>query len=264
MDRNHTTVFVLLAALAWTSPAAAQVELTEESVQAAMEAPDFVQAFGACFAGIDHPAEVTLVLIINEQGGASLSKAEPMLLPETTGCLGQAVGKLAFPATGNNFEITYPLAVPDVAAGASTTTHPVVQAKPVYAVQPATAVVVQDDSWKPIHRSGTKKIVVGAVLLGVGGVVLALPGAILLAYGFLCQDLSGWSEGCRTIFSIPGGILLTSGLILMIIGIVNIAKGKRLRAKAAQMRAGTGFLPRFDIGLSPDGRGGSMLLTWRF
>jgi hypothetical protein len=256
----------LLLVLVVALPAHAQVELTEEGVQAAMEAPEFVQAFGACFAGIDHPAEVDLVLIIDENGAATFSKAEPLLMQTTTTCVSQAVTKLVFPATGNNFEITYPMPIPEVSAAATDPAHPVVAAKPVYAVQPAPAVMVADDSWKPIYSAGTRKVVSGAVLTALGGALLALPGFALVMYGVWCDsiDRSTFNSGiCKPVLY-TGAVMLVGGIILVIIGATNIAKGRRLRHKAIQMRDGVGLLPQLDFAGTPDGHGGSMVLTWRF
>lgn len=266
MTRHIASLLATLIVLVLAVPAQAQVELTEEGVQAAMEAPEFVQAFGACFAGIDHPAEVDLVLIIDENGGAAFSKAEPLLMQTTATCVSQAVTKLVFPATGNNFEITYPMPVPEVSAAATDPAHPVVAAKPVYAVQPATAVMVADDSWKPIYSAGTRKVVSGAVLTALGGALLALPGFILVMYGVACDASTTGvfnSALCKPLLY-TGAVMLVGGLIMVIIGATNIAKGRRLRHKAIQMRDGVGLLPRLDFAGTPDGHGGSMVLTWRF
>jgi hypothetical protein len=258
----------LLLVLTTALPAQAQVELTEEGVQAAMEAPEFVQAFGTCFAGIDHPEEVDLVLIIDENGAATFSKAEPLLMQTTATCVSQAVTKLVFPATGNNFEITYPMPIPEVSAAATDPAHPVVAAKPVYAVQPAPAVMVADDSWKPIYSAGTRKIVSGAVLTALGGALLALPGFALMMWGLVCDQASSSSYNdalCKPLLY-TGAVMLIGGVIMVIIGATNIAKGRRLRHKAIQIRDGhvVGLLPRLDFAGTPDGHGGSMVLTWRF
>jgi hypothetical protein len=267
MRTHYKSILAAILVLAWTTPALAQQSLTEEDVQKAFGSLDFLNAFAACFANIEHPEEVELVVIIDENGGASLSKTEPALLPQTTTCVSQAATKLSFPATGNAFEITYPIAVPESSGAAAGTTHPVTTAKPVYAVQPTTAVVVQDDSWKVLYSSGRRKVVVGAVLVGVGSGVLLLPGVILLAYGFMCESTTSglWSSQtvCRAVFTIPGAILTIGGLIMVITGAISLSKGSRLKRKALQMKAGTAFIPEFNVGLLPKG-GAAATLTWRF
>ena len=266
----HTRLRAALAVmltLGWAGVSHAQEGLTEQDVQAAMEAPAFTQAFNSCFAGEGQPGEVSLVLIISDQGGAQLSKTEPVLQAPTYACVEQSVGKLAFPATGYNFEITYPMTVTATGGTAvGTAAHPTTTATPVYAVQPTT-VVVEDDSWKVLYSEGRRSQIVGGILLGIGGAVLALPGLIIFSMGTSCAAGTGWTTlsdlVCRPLM-VVGGILTVGGLVMMIIGIVKLARGGRIKRKALQMKTGVGFVPKFDLAMSPDGRGGALALTWHF
>jgi hypothetical protein len=265
MSRRYPCILAAFLILSWAGSALAQEGLTEQDVQAAMEAPAFTQAFNACFAGEGQPTEVTLVLIIGDKGAATLSKTDPVLQAATYACVQQAVAKLAFPATGYNFEITYPMTVAAAGGPAAGTAHPTTTATPVYAVQP-TMVVVQDDSWKTLYSEGRRSQIAGGILLGVGGVVLALPGLILMSWGAAC--VTGMStigaEAVCTPLTVVGGVMLAGGAIMMIIGIVKLARGARLKRKALQMKTGTGWLPSLDLALSHDARGGALALTWHF
>jgi len=264
MYTPRTFVLVALAAGLAAAPCLAQdIGITEQDVQAAFEAPAFLQAFGGCFAGKEHPAEVSLVVVVSEQGACTLSKTEPMLLPEIQTCVAESAKVLVFPATGYSFEVTYPIGVPEVAEGG--TVHPVTVAKPVYAVQPVTTVVVAgDESWKPVYSEGKRNIIGGAVLLGVGGVALVLPGFGIVMYAAMCStvlDVINASDFCRP-FWIAGGVMLAGGVVMMVVGGIKIGRGRRLKAKALQMRSGVSLLPAIDIGPLPGG--GIMLATWRF
>ncbi len=259
MKRSLLATGLAAAALLAAHPAHSQAELTEESVAAAFAAQDFQYAFGSCFVGMDKPEEVTLVVIIAGDGSATLSKVEPMMLAKTKTCISSATALLKFPATGGDYEITYPLAVPEV-AGAST--HPTTVAQPVVVTQPPPTVVYQDDSWKPIYSSGKRKIIAGAVTLGVGGVVFVMPGLLLMLYG---QVFSEVSSTTAKIFTSAGVVLVGIGLVPVIVGIILISRGKALKARALRMRDGLAFdMPLIGIGPTPDGKGGQLGLTWTF
>jgi hypothetical protein len=267
MRRTALATTLSLAIATAAGFAQAQAELTEESVREAFEAQDFQQAFGQCFVGMDKPEEVTLVVIIDGQGKATLSKVEPMMLAQTKTCIQNAVGLLQFPATGGDYEITYPLAVPEVSGDAA---HPVVTAQPattttqpVVVAQPAaTAVQPQDQSWRALYSSGTRKMIIGGVLVGVAGAVFIIPGAVLVLYGSEWGQYSGLA---RDIFMGVGAVMVAVGLVPLIVGAVMLGRGRRYRSKAIRMRDGLASrIPLVGFGPTPDGKGGTLTLSWTF
>lgn len=269
MRRIILTLAAASAVLLASGHALAQEELTEESVQAAFETQNFQHAFGTCFIDMDKPEEVTLVVIIDGSGNATLSSVQPLMLAQTKTCIGNAVvGFLKFPATGGDYEITYPLAVPEVSADAA---HPTTTAQPTTTTQPVvvgTAPVmattaVPESSWRPLYNTGRRKIISGAITLGVGGVVLVMPGLLLMLYGTLWADVN---DDMQKVFTSAGVVMVGLGLIPVIIGAILIGKGKRQKAHALKIRDGLARndIPLVGFGPTPDGRGGQLSLSWMF
>ena len=95
-----------LAAVIAASGAGAQ-PFTPEEVVAVMKGDTFVTFMNACAQGQAVPGTVKVELIIDENGGASLTATDPVVDPVPAACFAKAVSTLKFRAAGQKFKIIY-------------------------------------------------------------------------------------------------------------------------------------------------------------
>lgn len=246
-----------LALLLAPLPALAQ-EGMEEAVEV-LESETFLAALGACLSGPDQPAEVTMTVQVHESGGASLTKVEPMLLAETSTCMAGAVSALTFPASVAGTEITFAVPVEDLPVeqpGPADQPAPQPIAGVVWGSQPTSYVPM---GWKPVYRSGRKKVAGGGVMVGLGGLFL------LSSMGLLALIIQDSGDGGADLEGPLGGfiVLVTGSLVLIVVGSILIAVGRKRMKRALEMKA-TGHALAPIPSLVPMRSGGALLLTWRF
>ncbi|MBW2263720.1 MAG: hypothetical protein JRG91_17300, partial [Deltaproteobacteria bacterium] len=94
----------------------AQGTLSAEDVTQSLQDAQFQEALGGCFKKADRPDEITLVLLVKAQGETHLVDLEDDLPPITTSCVSKAVAHLTMPATGNHFQITVSVPVPETSS----------------------------------------------------------------------------------------------------------------------------------------------------
>ena len=123
-------VVLLLAVLTtpafWTAEAAAQSKedlisgtpLDPEVVYAAMQTPQVTSALVQCGAGKLSAGSATFHVSVDASGKATLTKIDPVLPPDVSGCLGGVIGALSLPASGSGVDVTFlftfPAAAPSV------------------------------------------------------------------------------------------------------------------------------------------------------
>jgi hypothetical protein len=257
MVREGIALWALALILLVPARTGAQVEDMEGAV-AALESEQFLGSLGACFAGASRPDEVTLTVLVSEAGVAQLTQIMPMLLAETSTCMAQAVAGLQLPPSAWGIEITFAVPARELPAPAPAPPPAPAPVQPVGVVYAAPQpVAYQDESWKPLYRSGRKKVVAGGVLVGVGGLLL------LASAGWAVMLGETDAGGFQATAAIPLMLCLVGGLGMLIPGAILIGVGKRRMRKANQMRGqGLGLAPL--PALVPLRGGGALLLTWRF
>jgi hypothetical protein len=263
----------------YAAPSPAQVITTEE-VEAVMEDPYVQSAFKTCAVGNRVPAELDIVLIINEKGKAVLAFSNPEVTVDVFGCFQKVVQTLSFKATGQKFEITYPLEFPE--SGAVAAPPPGGETPPPGGTAPPPgttgATVGSVGSYKPppaaagsmqppvAYEFWTREVKKGRTLMGVGGLLIGLgiggmvAGVIVYK---LYEDTDSKTTGTIVlIVGIAGGIALTyGGLHLFITG------QKRAKKAQAVLESQYAFLiPRLSVVpiLSKQGGGMASALTWTF
>jgi len=270
----------LLALLA-PAPAHAQAEPSVEDAVLVLGSDEFLAALGSCLPAAGRPAEITMSIRVDATGATSLLEVSPPLGAQATACADKAVASLSFPDTVRGIEITFAVPVEDL---------PLPPAPPPQPAQPKTAPLIASPlappvyyapvyvpptsvktgpSWQELEDSGRRKLVAGAVILPIGGVLFT--GGILM--GWAADRESKRNSNDDTIdadeaASVPTLVMLSAisilgGLAMMTIGSVLLGIGKRRLGQAERMKAGSqGFLPTPSL-LALE-RGASLTLTWTF
>ncbi len=266
-------------------PVQAQETLGEEDVKQSLQNAQFQKSLGGCFKKTDRPDEITLVLYVKAMGQTQLVSVEPELLPAATACVSKAVAYLSMPATGSHFQITVTVPVPESGSSLSikqvdvpphsppSPSPPLVApaAVPLVAA-PAYPLVAHPGAvkaapppgptpqWKFRYSAGKKRLIGGAVALGVG-----LQFALVGGLGFL-GTLPLMCDGSRytndeyfcQMWTGVGISLLVLGAAGIVTGAVLVTQGKRIKQEAL------GSKPQISIAPLPAGKGIVAGLTWRF
>lgn len=278
-------VFCLLAS--FPASAHAQEALGVEDVRVALENTFFQKALGGCFEKENRPDEITLVLIVQAQGGTQLSRIEDEQYSNILDCISKAVTHLKMPATGSHFQITVSVPVPapapssaleikqlDEPPPAPPPSVPPVSAPPAaipLVAAPAVPLVAHPVSskppppeptpeWKIRYSKGKKRLIGGIVALGAG-LQFAVVGGLgfLGTMPYLCDSSKNYTDEYTCHLWIGLGVsLLTIGVVGTIIGAVLVVQGKRIKAEALESK------PRLSIGPLPGGDGAMASLGWRF
>ena len=233
MHKSTLLPAVLLVTCTHATAAQAQ-DLTPEDITAVMESQAVRQAHESCVASSLRPSTIELVLLIEEDGKASLSSTTPSLDPGTYSCLAAAIGEAAFKATGSRFQITYPMEfAADPAAPAQ---PPPVVAKPapaVTTVTPGTSQPVRppDDSWLPLYRQGKAMMVSGIVLTAGGFLVAGISGFMILLTWFM-GDVSTTLPATAWA-ALGGAVVMAVGIPLLVVGIIKKRRAGRIKAGLA-------------------------------
>jgi len=224
--------------------------MTSEEVTAVMEAPETVQAFSACVDGKPHPTTVDLDFVISESGAATLVYTNPVVDQDLYTCFSSAASNLAFKATGQKHEITYPMDFPPYVEGGGTPTPPAGGGEtPAGTGGSGAAAAKQERTLQ--YKVALAMTVMGA-LLTAGGPGFILTG--LLVYAFVN------GEDLRThlliAFSVVGAAVLAGGIVLLVFGVKRLKKAKEAERASA--------LPRPGLWPVDGGRGAVATLSWSF
>ena len=237
---------MLLAAFLLSPPALGQEGLTSEEVTQVMESPPVRDAFVKCVAGKPHPATIDLDLIIDEKGASRLAYTNPVLDPELFACFSSAAAGIGFKATGQKFEITYPLELPAA-----------VEPPPPLPPTGGGTGAGQGSSPPPnVEDTLRYKIALGMTVVGAlftaAGPAFALTGVLIHAY---------WDSPMRTPllygFIAVGAVFLAGGIALLVIGVQRMKKIK-------QEQRSTGLVPAPGIAILDQAQGMALTVRWVF
>jgi len=269
----RTKLYILAGAAALAGVIAASgaraQPFTPEEVVAVMKGDTFVTFMNACAQGQAVPGTVKVELIIDENGGASLTATDPVVDPVPATCFAKAVSTLKFRAAGQKFKIIY-----NFTFQVQTAPPVVLQPTPPAAAQPPAAAVPppaaeseippsfdQDEGkdWEAEYRKGRAMVTGGAILTVLGGgliigmFIYEMYNAMECVNGNDCDEpRPGLILGCL----FGGGALLGAGIPVLAVG-----ASKRNRAKK--------HLPGFGfggLGLTPTRPAGGAILSigWTF
>jgi hypothetical protein len=267
----------VLALLALLPRLAGAQGLTEEEVQAVMEDPYVQSAFKNCVVGQSVAESTDVILIINEKGKAALAFVEPEVVQDVFGCFQKIIQTLQFKATGQKFEITYPLEFPGGGTPAVGTTPPPDTGTPALGTVPDRGATVQPAGtytppppvggwetsisfqfWKKELKKGKTFMAVGGVLLGLG--VGAMMGGAIAYYFYAGDHDTVTTAKVALVIGIVAGIaLIYGGLHLFITG-----KKRVNKARSVLQTQYVSLIPIPALTPTPlaDGIAGSLL--WRF
>jgi len=253
--------------------------LTEEEVQAVMEDPYVQSAFKNCVVGYRVAESTDVILIINEKGKAALAFVEPEVSQDVFACFQKVIQTLEFKATGQKFEITYPLEFPGGETPAVGTTPPPDTGTPALGTVPDKGATVQPAGtytppppaggwetsisfqfWKKELRKGKTFMAVGGVLLGLGIGSMLAGTAVYLVYANDSDSHQVTIGKASLVVGIIAGIALVyGGLHLFITG-----KKRVNKARSVLQTQYVSWLPLPALTPTPlaDGIAGSLL--WRF
>jgi hypothetical protein len=237
--RNLLILTVLVLA-AWTGKAQAQSKedllsgepLNPEVVIQALQQPAISSALAQCGAGKLTSGTVTMTVSVNTAGKAVLTKTEPALPPDISGCLGGVIAAMKLPASGGGAEVAFMFTFP-------ATPPPTMVGKP------------PPPTYPPEYYSGRR--------MRRAGIGLAIPGAIIFGLGALVLSVSFSIEDTDPALRAGVGMLIFGGALL-IPGIILAVAGKK-RAEAAMRQA---LLPMPGLAFDPELRSAHLTLAWRF
>jgi len=210
-----------------------------------MESAPVRDALLKCVAGKPHPATIDLDLIIDEKGASRLAYTNPVLDPELFACFSAAAAGIGFKATGQKFEITYPLELPAAV-------------EPPPPLPPTGGTGTGQGSSPPpnVEETLRYKIALGMTVVGAlftaAGPAFVLTGVLVHAY---------WDNPLRTPllygFIAAGAVVLAGGLALLVIGV------KRLK-KIKQEQRSASLVPAPGIAVLDRAQGMALTLRWVF
>ncbi|MBW2263881.1 MAG: hypothetical protein JRG91_18125 [Deltaproteobacteria bacterium] len=221
----RTRSFLLVPALVTCTYAAAahSQALTPEDITAVMESQAVRQAHEGCIGSLMRPSTIELVLVVEEDGKASLVSTSPALDPGTFSCLAGAAGTAAFKATGKRFQITYPMefAVMQVAPAQPAPVVTTVQAGSTLPTRP------QDDSWLPLYRQG-KAMMVSGIVLTAGGFLVAGISGFMILLTLVMGDVSATLPTAGWV-ALGGVVVMAVGIPLLVVGIIKKRRAGRMK-----------------------------------
>jgi hypothetical protein len=239
--RQLTSLLALAAALAWADASHAQSKedllsgapLNPEIVYNAMQAPQTSNALAQCGAGKLSSGTATFFVSVSPSGAATLTKTDPVLPPDVSGCLGGVIASMSLPKSGGGVDVTFLFtfpAVPPPAIGAP--------AKPEY----------PPEWWRGrrIKKAGLGLAIPGWIITGLGALVM---------FAYISVDPSDRDQVLRVSLGMMG-----VGLMLAIPGTVLISIGNRKMRQAL----GQGALPLPALAYDPSNESAHLTLSWRF
>jgi hypothetical protein len=247
--KNGSLYFGMLLAAFLLPPPAMGQGITSEEVTQVMESAPVRDALLKCVAGKPHPATVDLDLIIDEKGACRLAYTNPVLDPELYACFSAAAAGIGFKATGQKFEITYPLELPAA-----------VEPPPPLPPPDGTGAGQGTPGGQPpppnVEETLRYKIALGMTVVGAlftaAGPAFVLTGVLIHAY---------WDNPLRTPllygFIAAGAVVLAGGIALLVIGV------KRLK-KIKQEQRSTGLVPAPGIAVLDQAQGMALTFRWAF
>lgn len=262
-------------------------QLTAEDVEAVMEDPYIQDALANCVKGERHPEEMDLIMIINKKGKAALAFTEPEVAAETFACMQKVIKTVSFPATGNKFEITYPVEFPPFegsggtqpapAEGTETPTEAAAPAETPELGQPRRTTIQPEGTYKPAQTTGdrpsastefwTRELKKSKIFMGVGGMMMGLGiGAMAGSFVYYYMKTDGSSSKAGTteklvlLVGLIGGLALTYGGIHLFI----LGKKRLEKSRSVLDREYGGLVPAVAIFPAVDAGGATAALTWRF
>jgi len=232
-------ILTALSLAVWASEVRAQSKedllagtpLDPQVVINALQQPMVASALSNCGAGKLSAGTATMHVSVDASGAATLLKTEPVLPPDVSGCLGGVIAALSLPKSGGGTEVAFLFTF----TGASTGT---------YGQPPPPTYPPEYHSGRRMRKAGIGLVIPGAILLGLGGLVMI---------GFFVDTEETQILFTALAIGALGGALLIPGIILAVLG--------KRRMEQAMTQA---WLPMPGIAFDPTTRSTHFSLAWRF